>query len=406
MSTVTGTLYDVFGATADLVFVNTIYPPLRDAFGAKGRFVTQQRRDVHEVFGASGKAVHEHAYILLRDAFGVSTATTVHIIGRRTVRERFRVRDKVLTARVRYTASLTDTFGATGGFAGEPEIGTRLRDKFGARASVSSFLRKTDVVSETFGATGRAIARNVGILSDVFAAHGSSIAPAHFGYLKSVFHARSQTYPQILPRAMVREKFGARDAPLPISHILHVVSERFTAYAEARGRVLTPSITGTDLENISPRLRTDVWTADMRTWSMSRYVDFPLTDFVDTRFGAGHDGLYTSSTADLMAFVETGKLRTDDQEGRKLHHKKQPRYVYIYGVYTQPLHVMISADLNGELAQYEYQTDRADVESERASRCEIGRGFASNYLKLRIGGRSRFMISAVEIESVPSTRRV
>ena len=399
-------LSDVFGARDELTFVNTIYPPLKDVFGAKDTFYPIQRRDVHEVFGASGKVVHEQAYIMLRDAFGISTATTVHIIGQRTVRERFRARDRLLTARVRYIANVSDVFGAKGGFAGEPEIGIRLRDKFGILDTPLPFVRSSRVISETFGVKSRAIARNVGILSDVFAARGRSIEPALQGRLKSVFYARSQTYPQVLPRAMVREKFGVRDVPLPISHILHVVSERFTAYAEARGRVLTPSITGTDLENISPRLRTDVWTADMRTWSMSRYVDFPLTDFIDTRFGAGHDGLYTSNTADLMAFVETGKLRTDDNEDRKLHQKKQPRYVYIYGVYTQPLHVMISADLNGELAQYEYQTDRADVESERASRCEVGRGFASNYVKLRIGGRSRFTISAVEIESVPSTRRI
>jgi hypothetical protein len=367
-----------------------------------------QKRVVSETFGIQD-AITGHDYVLIREVFHAQDTTSVDITARRNAFEIFRVRSRTISPVVRVSATLSDTFGAVDGTQ-HPTIGTILSEMFSAQDTPS----------------GAADASTSRTLSDVFRARDQA-HPKSRVYVSEVFNTRSSHYIPTANRVVVYDKARFVDTALPVRTMyVHVVdtvqiSGTFVPTQIARevaqesmriddrvyARVPDLLLAGDQLETLAvPLSRTGAWTADMRVWAMSRYVDFPMRDFISDQFGAGDDGLYTHNDDPVMGYIETGQVRLDNRENQRLFHKKQLRYVYTYAEYTNPLHVLVTADLNNERASAEYENTVQSSDDVRATRCEIGRGFASNYVKLRIGARSKFAISAVEVESVVSSRRV
>ena len=395
-----------FGITSDLTFVNVTFETLRETFGVQDFALANQSRIVSEVFGATDSATGA-AYLLASEVFGVLDEFSVAITARKNVRELFQITTRTVSPVVRVGATASDVFGATDGTYA-PTIGAKASETFGITDAASTALGTTRTVTERFGVGDRAYPKRRAYASEVFNTRASYYIPTAN---RVVVYEKANFIDAALPvRALyvrVTEKMQVSGTFVPTQIAREVSSEIMTITDRTHERVPTPVITSDQLENLAvPVLRTDVWTADIRTWAMSRYVDFPLKDFISDQFGAGDDGMYTHNDGPVMAYVDTGLLRFDNREDRRLLHKKQLRYVYTYAEYTNPLHVLVTADLNGERTSVEYENTVQSSDDLRATRCEIGRGFASNYVKLRIGARSKFAISAVEVESVVSSRRV
>ena len=399
---------ETFGISDELVFTNVIFETLRETFGASDFAFGIQKRIVSETFGIQD-TITGYNYVLIREVFHAQDTTSVDITARRNAFEIFRVRSRAISPVVRVSATLSDTFGAVDGTQ-HPTIGTILSEMFSAQDTPS----------------GAADASTSRTLSDVFRARDQA-HPKSRVYVSEVFNTSSTHYIPTANRVVVYDKASFVDTALPVRTMyVHVVDtvqisgtfvptqtarevahERMRIDDRAYARVSDLLLSGDQLENLSiPLSRTGAWTADMRVWAMSRYVDFPMRDFISDQFGAGDDGLYTHNDDPVMGYIETGQVRLDNREDQRLFHKKQLRYVYTYAEYTNPLHVLVTADLNNERASAEYENTVQSSDDVRATRCEIGRGFASNYVKLRIGARSKFAISAVEVESVVSSRRV
>lgn len=153
-----------------------------------------------------------------------------------------------------------------------------------------------------------------------------------------------------------------------------------------------------------PLNQTDVWTADMRSWGMSRYVNFPLTEFANWQFGFGPDGVYTPMGELELSYIETpDRLLVEDD--KQIQVRKRLNYVYTYSAHDEPLQVRVTADYNGERVATVYTQDARSSDRTRAVRCSAGRGYASNYIRLRVGGPA-FDLSHCEVEVISTQRRI
>jgi len=86
--------------------------------------------------------------------------------------------------------------------------------------------------------------------------------------------------------------------------------------------------------------------------------------------------------------------------------RKRLNYVYTYSKHSQELNVLVTADHNGERLTTEYTQDSRASTDTRAVRCSVGRGYASNYIKLRVGGERIFDMAALEVETTVTQRRI
>ena len=152
---------------------------------------------------------------------------------------------------------------------------------------------------------------------------------------------------------------------------------------------------------------TSVWTADGRSWGMSRYIGVPVAEWVSSGnivFGAGPSGLFVRSGDAPISWIETARLRFEDQFANRLE-KKHLSTVYTYAQHALPLDVAVSGNYQGSWSTYYYAQSASAVDATRAVRTSVGKGFDSTYYSLRIGG-SAFDIYKIETEATLTLRRV
>lgn len=187
--------------------------------------------------------------------------------------------------------------------------------------------------------------------------------------------------------------------PFLTSHHRVVVKDR--AYVHGRAHVRRSG-----MEALLYKLEdTDVWTADVRSWGMSRYVDFPVQDMIGTRFGASDEGVYTARDQVGYAYIQTGMMNLVHQE-EPIMVRKRINHIYTYATASAPLSISVSADYRGERTTQTYVQDYfRGSDGTRAARCTVGRGFASNYIQLVIAGAPFDLVSG-EVEISPTRRRI
>lgn len=188
--------------------------------------------------------------------------------------------------------------------------------------------------------------------------------------------------------------------------VAHVVDQAFgSSEAYPQTAATLNNDYGASILDTIPLDETSVWTADTQTWGMSRYLGVPVTGFDMVQFGVGPGGVYRLSNDPLLAFVETGDMSLSDEQTRRPQLKRL-NYVYTYGTHDRELAVVVTADYNGSRLTTEYEQDWTDAGSSRAVRCSVGRGYASNYIRLRVGGERIFDIASMEVETTTMSRRI
>lgn len=156
-----------------------------------------------------------------------------------------------------------------------------------------------------------------------------------------------------------------------------------------------------------PLENTSVWTTDMLSWGMSRYVGLEVHDFVGTQYGVSPKGVFTTNPLEApMSYLETGVMPLQLEE-EPVRERKHINYVYTYAVHDRPMTVAVTADYRKQRLTTLYTAALPqDTDNTRAVRTAVGRGYNSNYIKLRIGAPAVFDIDQVEVEATISGRRV
>lgn len=152
---------------------------------------------------------------------------------------------------------------------------------------------------------------------------------------------------------------------------------------------------------------TSVWTADVRSFGMSRYVGVPVSEWVEhagVTFGVAPTGVYTRTGDAPVSWVETAKMQFQTQFDSRLEHKRLS-HVYVYAQHGQPLSIMVSGDYQGVWTSHTYTQSATSANTTRAVRTPVGRGFSSNFYAFRVGSKP-FDLFQFEVEMVKTSRRV
>lgn len=402
------TTRDTFGARVSQNFIiYNIYG--YGGAGAKDASTFGLYVSSRDVLGAQGASSY-NGFIATRDRAAVVSQANLTAYHRVALHDRARVRANstlreavIVTSRDRaavfessqdivYRPSVArDRLGVRSAIAGEQSFGTiTAHDTFGARARAR--LHDTISTHDTFGARGLGFPATPSSLvsRDQLGAVDRSQVWVD-AYLLSRDRARVTAQSQIIvhPTLVVRDRL--------------LVRGRGFIYRGLDDGVQAQDVlaVGDDL----PLTDTDVWTADIRSWGMSRYVHFPVTDMVGTQYGVSSNGVYTTSGMSGISFVKTGVLMLSRWD-QKMYPRKRINHVYTYANASAPLEVVVSADYRGDrLTQRYIQDYYRGGGATRASRCTVGKGFASNYLQLAIGGFP-FDLDQVEVEISPTGRRI
>lgn len=402
--TTTETVRATAGVRAGEAEVRVALPTLRDTAGVQASVSTHWYEAVHEQAGvranAAGTALH-----LLRDAAGVRARTEPRAWITRVVRDRAGVTGRGSGLAV-YIGGIEEKGGARVGVS-EIRLQATYRDSAGGRATAhATSTARVDVqdrvgVSPRLWSLDRAFAHDV---AGVQATGWPASDPAAFA--RAAAGVRSATYPHTSGRPVIRVVAGARSRAIPAANTWAMVRDRAFVHATAYPRRQQEKVTldKLPLDADVPLSDTDAWTADLRSWGMSRYVRLPVTEMAGTRFGLAPDGVYTTDGAAEFSYIETGRTDLSLPE-EPIKQLKRLNYVYTYSVHERPLRVRVTADHRGRQAQYVYQQDSHNSEATRAVRCAVGRGFATNYLQLRVGGPA-FDLAQLEVEITPTGRRI
>lgn len=119
-----------------------------------------------------------------------------------------------------------------------------------------------------------------------------------------------------------------------------------------------------------------IWTANLTTWAMSRYVGTPFTSMVDD-LATTNDELLRKDGGFGNADVLTGNLDVGAGELVRL------RTLYMYGDHAAPLTVDATADVDGARTTTSYTQMARDAGDSRAVRCTLGRGYRSQRYQFR-----------------------
>lgn len=145
---------------------------------------------------------------------------------------------------------------------------------------------------------------------------------------------------------------------------------------------------------------THAWSANVGTWAMSRYTGFPF-ESIAGKFAAGNAGVFSVGDGEVEAHIETGDIDFGSPS------KKALAALYVVGTNTTPLDVSITADVRGQRMSADYQQMARDAADDRLIRSPIGKGFSSNYYRVRVGSGDPFVIHRAEaVVSAESRRRI
>ena len=398
------TVRDTAGVTARIATTNLQLPLRRQQVGVTAAVHPGWREIVRDTLQVRDAAAYR-SLVRVTATGGVTDAVTPRATIRTAVRDRLGVQDRAAGLEATVTG-VEEKLGARVGVS-EIRLQATYRDSAGGRATAhATSTARVDVqdrvgVSSRLWSLDRAFAHDV---AGVQATWWPASDPAAFA--RAAAGVRSATYPHTSGRPVIRVVAGARSRAIPAADTWAMVRDRAFVHATAYPRRQQEKVTldKLPLDADVPLSDTDAWTADLRSWGMSRYVRLPVTEMAGTRFGLAPDGVYTTDSAAEFSYIETGRtdLSLPDEPIKQL---KRLNYVYTYSVHERPLRVRVTADYRGRQAQRVYQQDSHNSEATRAVRCAIGRGFATNYLQLRVGGPA-FDLAQLEVEITPTGRRI
>ena len=397
------TLREQFSATERIGNVNRIYPAARSTFFVQDRTVVALTASHREVFFA-GDATLERDFTHIKETFRILERTTAAATFTWLAADRFWARDKAYP-RVSLSASIQDSFVARDSLP-RAQLRTRLSESVTALGRATTSLASNRVVREVLRARGKALPRQRSTVREQFGATEATYPARVLRHIeRESFTALDGFAVSIQHKGSVRETFVASETPTATSNIPDVARERFAAIETTYP--MPEMVLNASLLHETPLSDTEVWTTDMMSWGMSRYLATGIWDFSGTQFGLGRDGVFTaSSDVARLAFLRTGDLTFEDREERILE-KKRINYVYSYAVQPGPLIIGVVADHDGSRLGTEYnQPEDAPSTDTRAVRTPIGRGYASNYIQLTVGGKELFDLSGLEVETTVTKRRV
>jgi hypothetical protein len=143
----------------------------------------------------------------------------------------------------------------------------------------------------------------------------------------------------------------------------------------------------------------EVWTANVKTWAMSRYENFPLRDFNDT-YALGEDGIFAPSGLYANGHFTTGVTRL----GASM--KKTVSNLYFYGERETELEVEVTADVRGQRQTYSYTQMARSADDSRMVRCDLGKGFSSTNYQFTVSGSGAFTVEHIEPVIQAGSRRI
>ena len=387
------------GVRASAPFTNLILPLAQDQLGVSGTAYPGLVVVVRDTVGVDSDAMYR-SFTTVTDRAGVrSEAVPVAHITRRVLdRAGITSRSAGLEATM---LGAEDTLGASGRVAA---TGQRyvVRDTAGVTTAVGAVSTSTVAVRDMLGVSGRyrvrgmAVARaTAGITSRVH----TPTPHQHVVRVRAGITARTMT--GLGAKARGRGVVGVTSRVTPVGDIRVVVHDR--AFIHGRAIPRPQWKPGTDVLDA-----TSAWTADMRSWGMSRYTGLPVDDFIGAQFGVGPGGVYTADKLADVSWVETGmttlSVATEGQP-RPVMERKRINYVYTYSAHDKPLKIRVTADFQGARMSMDYTQESRSSDTTRAVRCAVGRGFATNYVQLRVGGPP-FDLAQCEVEITPTRRRI
>lgn len=341
-------------------------------------------------------------YVTLSEVFTVDDTPTASPTHRQTVTETLNVADGV-TGSIRVVQNQAEVFTVDDRFSAEVQKAA-LRETFTVQDTPSPALTTRRTVREVFQVDDTPTAYRRATLREIFQADDSITANLRNIVIREVFTIRGEVIdPTLGARVTVREVFTVQDVPTGTAAHREITLEKASVsdYAWPAAAGLAPADIQADLS----LQETQVWTADMGSWGMSRYAGVPVRDFVGNQFGVGADGLFTYDASSDMAFVETGDETLMDGD-KPVRQRKRFNYLYVYGEAEADMTAQVTADVAGSRGSFVYDTPWRSGDDSRAMRFTLGRGFASNYVRLRIGGAVTFDTHGAEVESTVTRRRI
>lgn len=396
------TILETFKVASDgPTHVNYVLPTVTESFKAGTALSASQAQVLSEQFAAVSTASAE-AYLRVFETFQVSTGATGS--ERRTVSEteQFSAGDSAF-GRSGAQATASEAFVALD-ILSTVVVRVRASESFSTQDAATTASDSQAVAQETFKALDSASgaeSRQETVTEQFAAVSRTVVAPKAFA--AEQFVASSATTAAVHGSVTVREIFAASAAATPTAQIRVTGREQFFVASQAKGRA---DFELASIDQPVPFGATSVWTADTRSWGMSRYVGLPVREFVRNQFGVGPEGVFAASTAPVVSFFETGDVTLAVEGDRRDLRKKRIHYIYGYAEQTDPLQVRVYADHNGERRTELYEQEARASEQTRAVRCQVGRGFATNYLRLRMGGAVTFDMAGLEAELSATSRRI
>lgn len=404
MPSVIHTVRETFAARSQFGSQNLILPTLREVFVKRAR-ITDVRVRVIARESFSARSGHTgHSYMLVREQFSAADRATPQSQLQLIVRERLFARGRAFGARDFSGRVVREVFSARDAVQVVQTARAVLREQFFAADRTFLAGRHVATAAERFIARDSTSVRRRESLREVFVARGSasSGSPEQLT-LRESFSAGDAATPYHIAREHVVESFRARGEASTRVDPRVVVRERFSAYDRV---ILNHTFSGVPtFAGPVPLELTDAFTADMLSWGMSRYVGLPVSEFDNVQFGVGPNGLYRATLDPVLAFVEIPDTKLEMKDV-PLHVRKRLNYLYTYSEHAEALDVLVTADLHGARVTTQYQQEERDSTNTRAVRCQVGRGYASNYIRLRIGGTRVFDIASTEVEITPTKRRI
>jgi hypothetical protein len=143
----------------------------------------------------------------------------------------------------------------------------------------------------------------------------------------------------------------------------------------------------------------EVWTANVKTWAMSRYENFPLESFNDS-YALGEDGIFAPSGQYADGSFTTGVTRL----GASV--KKTVSNLYFYGDRANAMEVDVTADVRGLRQTYSYTQMNRSADDSRMVRCDLGKGFHSTNYQFTVRGSGAFTVEHIEPVIQAGSRRI
>jgi len=405
MPTVTHTERETLAAADSLGPVNLVLPTLRDTFTKTARLFGPVVGVTEREAFLAGDATTERPYVRVREQFLADDRATPTSHLQHVVLEQFLARGGSSQAGVFERRTERESFLANDAVTVQETFGAVVREQFFAHDRTSLAGLYTQQVLEQFVARSRAWARQSVLEREVFVATGRASAETPHRYVaRETFSAGDRTWVRYTGYTVVRERFTVDDRALPAAHHYDLLREEFSI-SSREFIPYSPAAQGLTFEGDVPMAATDAYTADLMTWGMSRHVDLGVTEHDGVQFGVGPNGVFRALDAPVLSFIEVPDTKLDIK-GEPLHVKKRINYLYTYSEHAQPLDVLVTADHRGARLTTAYVQEDRDSTDTRAVRCQIGRGYTSNYIRLRVGGVRVFDIAATEVEITPTRRRI